>query len=49
VSGFLVDTNVLSEFSWTGDPDPRVRNWLKSAAPDSLYVSILTLGHLHMG
>jgi hypothetical protein len=49
VSGFLVDTNVLSEFSRRGEPNPKVKNWLKAAAPGSLYVSILTLAELRRG
>jgi toxin FitB len=38
VRGFLVDTNVLSEFSRRGEPDQRVKSWLKAAAPGALYV-----------
>ena len=49
MSGFLVGTNVLSEFSKKGDPDPRVKSWLKSASPDSLYVSVLTLAEIRRG
>jgi predicted nucleic acid-binding protein len=49
VSGFLVDTNVLSEFSRRGEPNPQVKSWLKGAAPGSLYVSILTLAELRRG
>jgi predicted nucleic acid-binding protein len=49
VRGFLVDTNVLSEFSRRGEPDPRVKAWLKAAAPDSLYVSVLTLAEIRRG
>jgi toxin FitB len=49
VSGFLVDTNVLSEFSRRGEPDQRVKSWLKAAAPGSLYVSVLTLAELRRG
>ena len=30
--GFLVDTNVLSEFSRRGAPDQRVKSWLGTAA-----------------
>jgi predicted nucleic acid-binding protein len=33
VRGFLVDTNVLSEFSRRGAPDPRVKSWLSAAVP----------------
>jgi toxin FitB len=49
VSGFLIDTNVLSEFSRRGEPNPKVKTWLKAAVPGSLYVSILTLAELRRG
>lgn len=49
MSGFLVDTNVLSEFSRRGEPSPKVQAWLKTAAPGSLYVSVLTLAELRRG
>lgn len=49
MNGFLVDTNVLSEFSRKGTPDQRVKNWLKAATPGSLYVSILTLAEIRRG
>ena len=48
-SGFLLDTNVLSEFSRRGEPDPQVRKWLSSAVPESLYVSILMLAEIRRG
>jgi predicted nucleic acid-binding protein len=40
VNGFLLDTNVLSEFS-RGEPDERVKRWLKLAAEESLLASVL--------
>ena len=49
MSAFLIDTNVLSEFSRRGEPDRRVRNWLKAAAPGSLYASVLTLAEIRWG
>ncbi len=49
MNGFLVDTNVLSEFSRRGVPDQRVKNWLEAAAPGSLFVSILTLAEIRRG
>jgi toxin FitB len=49
VRGFLVDTNVLSEFSRRGEPDQRVKSWLKAAAPGALYVSVLTLAEIRRG
>ncbi|HUF60631.1 MAG TPA: PIN domain-containing protein [Verrucomicrobiales bacterium] len=49
MSGFLLDTNVLSEFSRRGDPDPGVKTWLTSAKPETLYVSVLTLAEMRRG
>lgn len=49
MSGFLVDTNVLSEFNRRGGPDHRVKEWLEAADPDSLYVSVLTFGEIRFG
>jgi predicted nucleic acid-binding protein len=31
MSGFLLDTNVLSEFNRRGDPNPLVKQWLEAA------------------
>ena len=47
--GFLLDTNVLSEFSRRGAPDQRVKSWLETAVPGSLYVSVLTLAEIRRG
>jgi toxin FitB len=49
VSGFLLDTNVLSEFSRRGEPNLKVKTWLETASPGSLYVSVLTLAELRRG
>ena len=49
MSGFLLDTNVLSEFNRRGEPDPLVHQWLEAADPDSLYVSVLTIGEIRLG
>jgi predicted nucleic acid-binding protein len=49
VSGFLVDTNVLSEFSRRGEPEMRVKSWLTAAIPGSLYASVLTLAEIRRG
>ena len=43
MTGFVVDTNVLSEFSKTGEPNQWVKSWLGAALRASLYVSVLTL------
>ena len=49
MSGFLLDTNVLSEFNRRGDPNPLVKQWLEAADPGSLYASVLTLAEIRFG
>jgi hypothetical protein len=49
VSGFLLDTNILSEFSRTGEPDQRVKNWIRNTPQEDLYVSILTVAEIRRG
>ena len=49
MSGFLLDTNVLSEFNRRGEPDRRMKQWLQAADPGSLYVSVLTVGEIRFG
>ncbi len=48
MSGFLLDTNVLSELT-RAKPEPRVAAWLQNAAADELHVSVLTLGEIRKG
>jgi predicted nucleic acid-binding protein len=49
MSGFLLDTNVLSEFNRRGEPDPLVKQWLEAAETSSLHASVLTLGDTRFG
>ena len=49
MSGFLLDTNVLSEFNRRGEPDRLVRQWLEAADTDCLHISVLTLGEIRLG
>lgn len=49
MKGFLLDTNVLSEFSRTGDPDQHVDGWLKATAEESLFASVLTFAEIRRG
>ena len=49
VSGFLLDTNVLSEFKRRGEPDPHVRGWLRATDPDLLWTSVLSFGEIRKG
>lgn len=48
-AGFLLDTNVLSEFNRNQPPDPSVKQWVASARPDLLYVSVITLSEIRFG
>jgi toxin FitB len=48
VSGFLLDTNVISEVV-RPRPDPRVALWIESAEEESLFVSALTVGEIRTG
>src|SRR5260221_13679522 len=49
MSGFLLDTNVLSEFKRRGEPNPLVKQWLEAADTASLYASVLTLAEIRFG
>ena len=48
MNGFLVDTNVISEFI-KPQPDPRVTQWLDAADSQSLFVSVVTFGEIRIG
>jgi toxin FitB len=47
VKGFLIDTNVISEFI-KPQPDSTVMKWLEAADPESLFVSIVTFGEIKL-
>jgi len=49
MSGFLLDTNVLSELRKESRCDARVRDWLVGAAAEELFVSVLVLGEIRQG
>ena len=49
MTGYLLDTNVLSEFKRRGEPDPLVRGWLRATDPDALWVSVLSVGEIRKG
>jgi predicted nucleic acid-binding protein len=48
VNGYLLDTNVPSEFS-RDRPQPRVAAWLKAQPPTTLYLSAVTIGEIRKG
>ena len=49
MNGFLLDTNILSEFKRSGAPDLRVRDWLRATDPDLLWASVLSFGEIRKG
>ena len=48
MSGFLLDTNVLSEFSRKA-PDQRVKDWVTAADDALLFTSALALAEIRLG
>jgi predicted nucleic acid-binding protein len=48
VSGFLLDTNVLSELLRPA-PDPNVVRWMDTADESLMFLSVLTLGEIRKG
>jgi predicted nucleic acid-binding protein len=48
MSGFLLDTNVISELR-SPRPEPRVLAWMEAADEGLLYLSVLTLGEIRKG
>jgi len=49
MSGFLLDTNVLSEFAKVQGPDRRVDEWLQAVPDETLYASVLTFAEIRRG
>ncbi|WP_026869083.1 type II toxin-antitoxin system VapC family toxin [Inquilinus limosus] len=45
---YLLDTNILSEHS-RRRPDARLTAWLTSQPPDSLWISVVTVGEIERG
>ena len=48
MSGFLLDTNVISELI-RPKPDPAVTSWLEKTDEDLFFLSVLTLGEIRKG
>jgi len=49
MSGFLIDTNVLSEYNRPGGPDVGVKRWLETTDRQSQHVSVITLAEIQKG
>jgi predicted nucleic acid-binding protein len=49
VPGFLLDTNVLSEFARAQPADEQVDGWLKATPEETLFASVLTFAEIRRG
>ena len=49
MSGFLLDTNILSELRKANRCDAGVRDWVAGTPAEELYVSVLVLGEIRQG
>ena len=49
MNGFLLDTNVVSEFRKRAEANPKVLAWLETVADEELFLSVLVLGELRKG
>jgi hypothetical protein len=49
MNGFLIDTNVLSEYNRPGGPDAGVKRWLETTDRQSQHVSVITLAEIQKG
>ena len=49
MKGFLIDTNVLSEYNRPSPPDPGVKRWLESTPREQQYISVITLAEIQKG
>lgn len=47
--GFLLDTNVISEYSKDDGPHPGVVRWIETTPESQQYVSVLTLAEIEKG
>jgi len=49
MKGYLLDTNVISEYGRVSPPDARVKRWVDAHSEDALHLSVLTLGEIRKG
>ena len=49
MSGFLLDTNILSELRKGNRCDLGVRQWIENVPSEELYVSVVVLGEIRQG
>ena len=48
MSGYLIDTNVISEFV-KPSPSPSVILWFQNVTPEALFASVMTIGEIRLG
>ena len=49
MSGYLIDTNVLSEYNRPAGPDAGVKKWVEMTNRSTQYISVLTLAEIRKG
>jgi len=49
MSGYLLDTNILSELRKESRCNTAVRQWFEEAASEDLFISVLVLGEIRQG
>lgn len=49
MTGYLLDTNVVSELRKGERCDPRVRSWFELIEPERLWLSVLVVGEIRRG
>jgi predicted nucleic acid-binding protein len=49
MTGFLIDTNVLSEYNRQAGPDAGVKRWLETTPRNLQHVSVITLAEIQKG
>lgn len=49
MTGYLIDTNVISEFRKGSRADAGVRSWFEDHSEDRIWLSVLVLAELHRG
>jgi hypothetical protein len=49
MNGYLLDTNIISEYNRPDTPHPGVVRWMKTTPATLQYLSVLTLGEIEKG
>jgi len=49
MNGYLLDTNVISEYNREETPHPSVVKWIETTPETLQYLSVLTLGEIEKG